>query len=132
MRPKYRESPKRSLRDRVVEAVLQLGQCTTNEVLAIVGRYISASQAVLAGRRRLKVQVKRHEAKKSRLDTESPRSLVAIGRKRIVSEYLCRCVRKGRIRRVSNGIYAPVLPRISNTDGAETRRNSGNPGKKIG
>jgi len=98
-----------TLRNRTLKAVLALGECSVNQVLRAVGRYVSAATAAAAGRR------KRKEARKAG-EKETPprrqRSLEVLGRRQCVLHALRSLAQSGEIRRMRRGVYAPPLPRI--------------------
>jgi len=94
---------KTCFRSMVENAVLDVGRCTVDRVLAEVGKHIPASKAAVAGRRRQKVRVG------CRIPS------VDRGRRALVAEALCRLAKQGRIRRVHRGVYAPPLLKLFET-----------------
>ena len=94
---------KKSLTQEICDVVLELGECTSYQIVIKIGGIIDASQAANASRRYLN-----YENKMDR--THPPWSLdqlIERGRKRLVLESLSRLTKTGRIRRVRKGVYAP-------------------------
>lgn len=91
------------MRQLVLREVLKHDQATVSQVLAAVGKSISASKAAAVGRR-------------IRSGKSSGRvSVVDLGKKHMVNHALCELLRAGKIRRVGKGVYAPPLPRLFKT-----------------
>lgn len=100
-----------NLQGEVLACVLNNGIITIDQVIARVGRDISASQAAAAGRRIRACQ--RREATKKGLRQGTKRSTaVDIGRRQLIASALCHLCKSGKIRRVSKGCYAPPLPKL--------------------
>jgi len=102
-----------SLRTRVLEAVLGLGECTPSQVTAVVGRHIAASQAATAYRRVCKTERKR--CPPGARTRKSPAEPLERGRRRLVAEALLRLCKEGKVRRLRPGLYAPPLPKLFNS-----------------
>lgn len=95
-----------NLRQLVRQAVIDLGECTIGQVIACIGGKIPAAQAATAGRRETRMERSRGKPS-ANLGTASRRGL-----RRIINDTLSQLYRKGLIRRVSYGIYAPLLPKV--------------------
>lgn len=98
------------LRQRVLDLVLR-GERSVTEVVAELGRYVSASQAVTASRR--------EDAKPSRVSRNKCRrgdrptgEHVEQGRRVVIQNELLELRRRGKIVRVRTGVYGPPPPRI--------------------
>jgi hypothetical protein len=102
-----------SLRTRVLEAVLGLGECTLGQVTAVVGRHIAASQAATAYRRCRKAE--RRRCLPGAPTRKTPAEPLERGRRCLVTEALVRLCREGKVRRPRAGLYAPPLPRLFNS-----------------
>lgn len=92
-------------RQKCLDAVLALGECTVGRVAYRVGPFISAAQCATWGRDYRKRSLKRgRKAFKV--------SLVATGLREIVTNALQELAAMGKLRRVARGVYAPPLPKI--------------------
>lgn len=106
-----------SLRQRVLAAVLKLGVCSRDQVVAEVSPYISSADAAHAARQRLARERRRQDRKQTARRPEqrkqhTPEELVERGKRDIVSWMLTRESRKGNLRRAGLGLYGPPLPKI--------------------
>lgn len=96
---------KGSLRQRVLAAVMG-GASTAAEVLRVVGRFITAPQAMLHHRIACKANENR-TSKWSRKGTGKKLGRERQGRKHLVTQYLARLAKAGKIARLSRGKYGP-------------------------
>ena len=101
----------KSLLHRILDFVHARESVTTDQVVAVVGRFIPEAQAVKNGRAYINRPYYRNrfDRNHSRYTTEY---LARIGRKEMVSMTLRRAVSRGKIRRISRGVYGPLLPQI--------------------
>jgi hypothetical protein len=91
-----------SLRSLVVQAVIDLGEATTAQVLARMGLHIPANRAAMAARRKFRMDAR---AWGRRTGKESVAKLVQLGRRRLVSENLVRAVKLGYLSRARINVY---------------------------
>lgn len=94
----------KSFRQRVLEAVLRLGTCSIDQVIAACGRYVSSSQAAACCRRSLRYE--RTRKKKVSMRKENS------GVRMVVNAVLVTLFKYGHIRRISRGVYAAPLPKL--------------------
>ena len=90
-------------RQLVLNAVLKLGECSVSQVVAEVGGKISPAVAMMNSRR---------DARRRKKGGKFTSPMVS-GLRLMVSDVLCQLCKKGSIRRVGKGVYAPPLPRIA-------------------
>ncbi len=94
----------KSFSQRVLESVMSRGESTSTQVLADVGRFISAARAAqMAHNRANRPSVKEMGIKNFSLET---------AKKIRISENLSKLYGRGKIRRVRPGVYAPLEPKI--------------------
>ncbi len=94
----------KSFSQRVVESVMSRGESTSTQVLADVGKYISAAQAA---------QIAHNRANRPSVKETGKRNFSLETAKKIrVSENLAKLYGAGKIRRVRPGVYAPLEPKI--------------------
>ena len=104
-----------SIRSRCFQAVLTLGECDTDRVVSLVGRYVTAAMAANSERVIRNYEKGRPDRQPLRPTGRRPanrREATVRGRKRVVSLALGRLCRDGKIRRVGVGRYAPLLPKV--------------------
>jgi hypothetical protein len=109
-----------SLRSRVLEAVLFLGECSIPQVLVKVAGSISASNAAQALHRRhraRRIANKKRGYKTWGQNTVDP---LLSAKRSLVSEALRRLAKDGQLRHVRKGVYAPPLLKIAEVEAAET------------
>lgn len=96
-----------SFRGQVEAVVLRLGECTADQVLAEVASTIPASRAMNAYRWESKRDCRKTE---SRLHLR--RDPLLRGKRTLVRDALKDLVQLKRIRRISPGVFAPLLPKL--------------------
>lgn len=95
-----------SLNQRVLDAVLDLGECTTRQVVAVVGKYVPATTV-----NKYVKMGERYEQKRAKTNKKNVMSYHSALRQ-AVTDKIKQLVEQGKIRRVSRGVYAPPLPKI--------------------
>jgi hypothetical protein len=93
----------------VLEAVLRLGRCSISQAVAEVAWAIPPVQAAAHGRRE-----RRYNAKQVTGAGVARRkmSLTELGKRVMVKDYLVKLCKRGEVRRVGRGVYAPPEPRL--------------------
>lgn len=100
------------LRRLILQTVLELGEADVTTVLARVGKYISASQAVTAGQHVVRGARKRKDRRKRYQYQPSTGHLTRLGRRRLVRDALCRLYKRGELERVRSGVYRAPRPKL--------------------
>jgi hypothetical protein len=98
-----------SLPQEIVDFVNSRCTTTNSEVLAAIGNKISVSIAATIGRTQVRTDVKRKRGSGTR---STASSLIARGKRQIISEVLKNLCKRGKIRRISRGLYAPIKPKL--------------------
>lgn len=96
-----------NLQKLVYDTIMELGECSISEILAKMGKDISAAHAASAGR-----CCRRFHRWQGKL-TRTP--VMEQGRHYLVGASVSRLYNKGKIRRVRKGVYAPLLPQLFRT-----------------
>lgn len=115
-----------SLCGKAVALVTKLGQATTDTVVAYLGKEVSAAWAMRRAVKKLKAH-RTYAQKKVRRNEEAGRrqggggvprkkhtkpQLIALGRRAVLNNTMQSCVRRGFLRRLKPGLYAPPLPKL--------------------
>lgn len=98
-----------SIMSLVQEAVFRLGPCTNLRILAEVGSHIS--QIVATQYAKAEINIRREHGCRPIRVRYTVAQLVAMGRRRMVNNTLTNLKFRGKIRRVSKGVYAPPQPK---------------------
>lgn len=106
-----------SLSKRCYDAVVKRGEVTISQVLGVVGRFISPSQALRQGKIYLRSHSKPAPSRKRRAvnpDSEiyTISRITEIGRRQVVNNALRHLTKKGSLRRTAPGVYAAPLPKL--------------------
>lgn len=96
---------KKSLRQLVLECVVERGQASITEVLGVVGRNISSSSAQRYVEWQRRLTRRRHYVDGSR-SGKLRKDQGEVGRRMSIMYTLGRLCREGKIRRVAVGVYA--------------------------
>jgi hypothetical protein len=100
----------KNLSKRLVQALLDHGECSTTRLIGFVGSSIPAAEAAAYARTQYKHDLKRHNIKAGGVHTAA--WFVQNGRRVKVIAALKSLALRGKIRRVRRGVYGPPLPRL--------------------
>lgn len=95
---------------KVLAEVNERGQVTIPQVVALLGTVITAAYAANVGRRMVAAKRKRNLGTRPEKVVHTESDFVARGRREVAQNVLGGLYRKGRICRVSKGVYARLWP----------------------
>jgi hypothetical protein len=100
--------PTSNLSQAIIAWLQEHGPCTMRQILAGVGKYISANRASNACRRRDAYDARRGQPRRERTVQQA----IEAGRQQLLWEYSYELLSKGRIAKLKKGIYGPLPPKL--------------------